>query len=126
MKLWREEGGYSDLLKCKTPTGASCISTEGRFQDGWLHVIWKWNKSVCAWKYGIRVGGWGKVVFEVWADQTSIGITLDELWNRLLALMNQSLLFALFTILLMCGFQERLFDMSMLRCVAVGTALGFS
>ena len=23
MKLWREEGGDSDLLKCKTPTGAS-------------------------------------------------------------------------------------------------------
>ena len=34
-------------------------------------------------------------------------------------LMNQSLLFALLTILLMCGFQERLFD----RCVATGTAL---
>ena len=31
-----------------------------RFQDGWLHVIWKWNKSICAWEYGIRVGwvGW--------------------------------------------------------------------
>ena len=38
-------------------------------------------------------------------------------------LMNPSLLFALLTILLMCGFQERLFDMSMPRCVATGTAL---
>ena len=41
-------------------------------------------------------------------------------------LMNPSLLFALLTILLMCGFQERLFDMSMLRCVATGTALSVS
>ena len=32
-----------------------------RFQDGWLHVIWKWNKSICAWEYGIRVGWVGKV-----------------------------------------------------------------
>ena len=31
-----------------------------RFQDGWLHVIWKWNKSICAWEYGIRVGWVGK------------------------------------------------------------------
>ena len=38
-------------------------------------------------------------------------------------LMNPRLLFALLTILLMCGFQERLFDMSMPRCVAAGTAL---
>ena len=41
-------------------------------------------------------------------------------------LMNPSLLFALLTILLMCGFQERLFDMSMPRCVATGTALSVS
>ena len=27
----------------------------GRFQDGWLHVIWKWNNGVCAWEYRIRV-----------------------------------------------------------------------
>ena len=26
-----------------------------RFHDGWPHVIWKWNKRVCAWEYGIRV-----------------------------------------------------------------------
>ena len=37
-------------------------------------------------------------------------------------LMNPSLLLALLTILLMCGFQERLFDMSMPKCVAIGTA----
>ena len=41
-------------------------------------------------------------------------------------LMNPSLLFALLTILLMCGFQERLFDMFMPRCVATGTALSVS
>ena len=29
---------------------------DGRFQDGWLNVIWKWNKSICAWEYGIRLG----------------------------------------------------------------------
>ena len=29
---------------------------DGWFQDGWLRVIWKWNKSVCAWEYWIRVG----------------------------------------------------------------------
>ena len=33
----------------------------GRFQDGWLRVIWKWNKSICAWECGIGWGGWGKV-----------------------------------------------------------------
>ena len=38
-------------------------------------------------------------------------------------LMTPSLLFALLTILLMCGFQERLFDISTLRCVATRTAL---
>ena len=41
-------------------------------------------------------------------------------------LINPSLLFALFTILLMCGFQERLFDISMPRWVATGTALSGS
>ena len=41
-------------------------------------------------------------------------------------LMNPSLLFALLTILLMCGFQERLFDMSMPRCVVTGIALSVS
>ena len=40
--------------------------------------------------------------------------------------MNPSLLFALLTILLTCGFQERLFDMYMPRCVATGTALSVS
>ena len=40
--------------------------------------------------------------------------------------MNPSLLFALFTILLMCGFQERLFAMSIPRCVATSTALSVS
>ena len=35
---------------------------DGRFQDGWLNVIWKWNKSICAWEYGIRLGyRWGIV-----------------------------------------------------------------
>ena len=34
---------------------------DGQFQDGWLHVIWKWNKSICAWEYGIMVGWIGKV-----------------------------------------------------------------
>ena len=29
----------------------------GRFQDGWLCVIWKWNKSVCAWEYCRSVMG---------------------------------------------------------------------
>ena len=41
-------------------------------------------------------------------------------------LINPSLLFALFTILLMCGFQERLLDVSMPRCVATGIALSGS
>ena len=43
-------------------------------------------------------------------------------------LINPSLLFALFTILLMCGFQERLLDISMPRArwVATGTALSGS
>ena len=40
-------------------------------------------------------------------------------------LMNSRLLFALLTILLMCEFEERLFDMSMPRCVATGTAIRF-
>ena len=40
--------------------------------------------------------------------------------------MNPILLFALLTILLMCGFQERLFNMSMPRCVVTGTALSVS
>ena len=35
---------------------------DGLFQDGWLHVIWKWNKSICAWEYGIRVGWMRKVL----------------------------------------------------------------
>ena len=26
----------------------------------WLHVIWKWNKSMCAWECGIRMGWVGK------------------------------------------------------------------
>ncbi|KAK2173075.1 hypothetical protein NP493_898g00016 [Ridgeia piscesae] len=34
---------------------------DGRFQDGWFHVIWKWNKSICAWNVGLGWGGWGKV-----------------------------------------------------------------
>ena len=41
-------------------------------------------------------------------------------------LMNPSLLFALLTILLMCGFQERLFDVSMPRCVVTCNALSVS
>ena len=41
-------------------------------------------------------------------------------------LRNPSLLFALLTILLICWFQEMLFDMSMLRCIATGTALSVS
>ena len=40
-------GSDSKLFKCKTPTGASC----------WLHVVWKLNKSICAWEYGIWGGG---------------------------------------------------------------------
>ena len=28
---------------------------DGWFQGGWLCVIWKWNKSVYAWEYWIRV-----------------------------------------------------------------------
>ena len=40
----------------QNPTGASCTSMVGRFQDGWHRVIWKWNKSVCA----LTAGGlWG-------------------------------------------------------------------
>ena len=35
------------------------------FQDGWLHVIWKWNKSVSAWEYGIMVGVDGKTYMSV-------------------------------------------------------------
>ena len=58
-------------------------------------------------------------VLEVWTDQTPIGIALDGLGNRFLKflLINTSLLFALFTILLMCWFQERMFEMFMPRCV---------
>ena len=41
-------------------------------------------------------------------------------------LMDPSLLFALLTILLMCGFQEMLFDSSTSMCVATGTALSVS
>ena len=41
-------------------------------------------------------------------------------------LMDPSLLFALLTILLMCGFQERLFDISTSMRVATGTALSVS
>ena len=41
-------------------------------------------------------------------------------------LINPSLVFDLFTILLMCGFQERLLDISMPRWVATGTALSGS
>ena len=66
-------------------------------------------------------------VLEVWADQTPIGIALGGLGNIFkFLLMNPSLLFALLTIFLMCGFQERSFDMSMPRCVASGTALSVS
>ena len=32
-----------------------------RFQDGWLHVNWKWNKSIVLGNMGIGWGGWGKV-----------------------------------------------------------------
>ena len=38
----------------------------GRFQDGWLRVIWKGNKSGCAWEYGIRVGWMGKYMSVMW------------------------------------------------------------
>ena len=41
-------------------------------------------------------------------------------------LMNPSLLFALFTIVLMFGFQEGLFAMSKSSCVDTGTALSVS
>ena len=37
---------------------------DGRFQDGWLHVIWKWNKSINYFvlgNMGLGWGGWGKV-----------------------------------------------------------------
>ena len=44
----------------KSPTGASRTSEGGWFQDGWLHVIWKWNKSICAWECGIMMGWMGK------------------------------------------------------------------
>ena len=40
-------------------------------------------------------------------------------------LMNPSLLVALLIILLMCVFQERLFDMSMPRCLATGTVFRY-
>ena len=30
----------------------------GRFHDGWLRVIWKWNKSVCAWEMGLGWSTW--------------------------------------------------------------------
>ena len=37
-----------------------------RFQDGWLHVIWKWNKSICGGvdgeKYKSMMGEGGGVV----------------------------------------------------------------
>ena len=45
-----------------TPTGASRTSMVDRFHDAWLQVIWKWNKSVYAWEYGIRVGWMGKCI----------------------------------------------------------------
>ena len=48
------------MLRLIFATGASRTSMVARFQDGWLHVIWKWNKSICAWEYGIRVGWIGK------------------------------------------------------------------
>ena len=52
----------SELFLCKTPTGASRTSEGGRFQDGWFHVIWKWNRSrpICAWECGIGMGWVGK------------------------------------------------------------------
>ena len=56
----------SDGLLCKTPTGASRTSKGGWFQDGWLHVIWKWNKSMCAWECGIRMGWVGKSTIQCW------------------------------------------------------------
>ena len=60
-------------------------------------------------------------------NQTPIGIALDGLGvDFRFLLLDPSLLFALFTIFLMSGFQERLFDMSMPRCVATGTALSDS
>ena len=46
-----------------------------RFQDGWLHVIWKWNKSICAWEYGIRVGWVGKSTNQGW------GCGSDGVWR---------------------------------------------
>ena len=36
--------------------GITHYTMDGWFQDGWLCVTWKWNKSVCTWEYGIRVG----------------------------------------------------------------------
>ena len=66
-------------------------------------------------------------VLEVWADQTPIGIDLDGMGIYVkFLLMNPSLLFTLFNIVLMCGFQERLFAMAMPRCVATGTAMSVS
>ena len=41
-------------------------------------------------------------------------------------LIHPSLLFALLSILIICGFQEKLFDMFIPRCVATGTALRVS
>ena len=51
-------------------------------------------------------------------DQILICIALD---GQGFLLMNPSLPFALLTISLMCGFQERLLDMTISRCVATGT-----
>ena len=38
----------------------------GRFQDGRLHVIWKWKKDVCAWEYRIRVERVEKSIGQCW------------------------------------------------------------
>ena len=62
-------------------------------------------------------------VFEVWTDQTPIGLMDWGIDFKFLLMSKLSLLFALFTILLMCGFQERLFAMSMPRYVATGITL---
>ena len=51
---------------------------------------------------------------------------MDRGINCRFLLINPSLLFALFTISLMCGFQERLLDIYMPRWVATGTALSGS
>ena len=54
----------------------------------------------------------------VWTEQTLIVMEWGMDFKSLL--MNPSLLFALLTILLMCGFHERLFDVSIPGCVHPG------